>query len=78
MDVPDDPIVRADLLDLIRVQRESGLVLAVTYNYTGYPLVRQAREMILSGELDHVPEWAFYMAGGIDEKGTGPWKALVG
>src|SRR5690606_31943428 len=26
----------------------SGVVFAVTHNYTGYPLVRQAREMILS------------------------------
>src|SRR5687767_15421926 len=28
----------------------SGVVFAVTHNYTGYPLVRQAREMIASGE----------------------------
>jgi predicted dehydrogenase len=26
-------------------------VLAVTYNYTGYPMVRQAREMVANGEL---------------------------
>src|SRR5437870_5876883 len=30
---------------------KSGVVFAVTHNYTGYPLVRQAREMILGGEL---------------------------
>ena len=29
-------------------------VFAVTHNYTGYPLVRQAREMILSGELGDI------------------------
>jgi len=29
-------------------------VFAVTHNYTGYPLVRQAREMILSGELGEI------------------------
>ena len=28
---------------------QSGVVFAVTHNYTGYPLVRQAREMILVG-----------------------------
>jgi predicted dehydrogenase len=32
----------------------SGVVFAVTHNYTGYPLVRQAREMILGGELGEI------------------------
>ena len=32
----------------------SGVVFAVSHNYTGYPLVRQAREMILSGELGEI------------------------
>jgi len=32
----------------------AGVVFAVTHNYTGYPLVRQAREMILSGELGEI------------------------
>jgi predicted dehydrogenase len=33
---------------------KSGVVFAVTHNYTGYPLVRQAREMILGGELGEI------------------------
>jgi predicted dehydrogenase len=33
---------------------KSGAVFAVSHNYTGYPLVRQAREMILSGELGEI------------------------
>jgi len=33
---------------------DSNVVFAVTHNYTGYPLVRQAREMILSGELGEI------------------------
>lgn len=33
---------------------KSGVVFAVTHNYTGYPLVRQAREMIASGELGEI------------------------
>lgn len=33
---------------------QSGVVFAVTHNYTGYPLVRQAREMVLSGELGEI------------------------
>jgi predicted dehydrogenase len=32
----------------------AGVVFAVTHNYTGYPLVRQAREMILAGELGEI------------------------
>ncbi len=30
---------------------ETGKLFAVTYNYTGYPMVRQAREMVQSGML---------------------------
>ena len=33
---------------------DSGVVFAVTHNYTGYPLVRQARDMILNGELGEI------------------------
>ena len=32
----------------------AGVVFAVSHNYTGYPLVRQAREMVLSGELGEI------------------------
>jgi len=32
----------------------SGVVFALTHNYTGFPLVRQAREMILGGELGEI------------------------
>ncbi|MBH55569.1 MAG: oxidoreductase [Planctomycetaceae bacterium] len=32
----------------------SNVVFAVSHNYTGYPLVRQAREMILNGELGEI------------------------
>jgi predicted dehydrogenase len=36
------------LADLVRT---SNLVFAVTYNYTGYPMVRQARSMVADGTL---------------------------
>lgn len=39
---------------LAEVVKKSGVVFAVSHNYTGYPLVRQAREMILSGELGEI------------------------
>lgn len=37
--------------DLVKRARESKLVFAVTHHNTGYPMVRQAREMIAAGEL---------------------------
>lgn len=40
-----------DALDLERTVRRTGLLLAVTHNYTGHPMVRQAREMVAGGEL---------------------------
>jgi predicted dehydrogenase len=40
--------------DLAAIVKQSNVVFAVTHNYTGYPLVRQAREMALSGELGEI------------------------
>ena len=40
-----------DALDLVAAVRRTGLVFGVTHNYTGYPMVRQARAMIAAGEL---------------------------
>ena len=40
--------------ELLKVVEKSGVVFAVTHNYTGYPLVRQARDMVLNGELGEV------------------------
>jgi predicted dehydrogenase len=40
--------------ELAKVVDKSGAVFAVSHNYTGYPLVRQAREMIRSGELGEI------------------------
>lgn len=40
--------------ELATVVDQSGAVFAVTHNYTGYPLVRQARQMVLSGELGEI------------------------
>ena len=37
--------------DLVAQVRASGRLFAITYNYTGYPMVRQAREMVAAGEL---------------------------
>jgi predicted dehydrogenase len=40
--------------ELLKAVEKSGVVFAVTHNYTGNPLVRQAREMILGGELGEI------------------------
>ena len=40
--------------ELMGLVEKSNVVFAVTHNYTGYPLVRQAREMILGGEFGEI------------------------
>ena len=50
--------------ELIAVVKKTGVVFGVTHNYTGYPLVRQAREMIQNGELGEINAVrAFYIQG---------------
>ena len=41
----------AEARDLVALVRESGRLFIVTHNYTGYPLVRQARALVASGAL---------------------------
>lgn len=36
---------------LVKVARAKGAVLAVTYNYTGYPMVKRAAELVATGAL---------------------------
>jgi predicted dehydrogenase len=43
-----------DALDLAAAVRRSGLVFGLTHNYTGYPLIRQARAMVAAGELGRI------------------------
>jgi predicted dehydrogenase len=40
--------------ELARVVKKSGVVFGLTHNYTGNPLVRQAREMVHAGELGEI------------------------
>lgn len=50
--------------ELSRVVEKTGVVFGVTHNYTGYPLVRQAREMVRSAELGEINAVrAFYIQG---------------
>jgi predicted dehydrogenase len=43
-----------DALDLVRTVKRTGLVFGLTHNYTGFPMVREARERVLSGELGQI------------------------
>lgn len=51
--VCDKPLVHtsAQADALVATVQARGSVFGVTYNYTGYPMVRQAREMVRSGTL---------------------------
>ena len=54
--VCDKPLVHtsAQADDLVARVARQRTVFAVTYNYTGYPMVRQAREMVRSGVIGAV------------------------
>jgi predicted dehydrogenase len=51
--VCDKPLVHtsAQADDLVARVAKQGTVFAVTHNYTGYPMVRQAREMVRAGAI---------------------------
>lgn len=54
--VCDKPLVHtgAQARDLVAAVKQQGTVFGVTYNYTGYPLVRQMRHMVQSGAIGTV------------------------
>ena len=67
---------------LAELVQRAGVVFALTHNYSGYPLVRQAREMIQAGELGEIQAVrASYIQGWLrgTKPGTTPsrgaWKA---
>jgi predicted dehydrogenase len=39
---------------LVETVERTGVVFCVTYNYTGYPMVKQARHMVRGGELGEI------------------------
>jgi predicted dehydrogenase len=49
----DKPITTTveDAQTLAQLVKKSGLIFGLTHNYTGYPVIRQAREMVAAGEL---------------------------
>ena len=49
----DKPLTTSveDADELVRLTTERGLVFVVTYNYTGYPMIKEARERVSAGAL---------------------------
>ena len=43
-----------EALELEKKVKESGLVFALTHTYTGYPMVKQARELVKDGKLGKI------------------------
>ena len=54
--VCDKPLAtrREDARDLVERARERALLLGVTYPWAGFPMVREAREMVTAGEIGPV------------------------
>ena len=52
----DKPLVHTveQARDLVAAVEKSGVVFAVTYNYTGYPMVKQARYLVQQGVLGEI------------------------
>jgi predicted dehydrogenase len=52
----DKPLVTssAEAEELKRLATARGVVFAVTYNYSGYPMMRQARAMVAAGDLGEI------------------------
>lgn len=70
--ISDKPLTTtlADALDLVALQRQTGLVFGVTYSFAGHAMVRQARQMIAEGAIgkirqvhvEYFQEWAIDVA----------------
>jgi predicted dehydrogenase len=67
----DKPLTNelATALDLVARVRERGLIFCLTHNYSGYPMVREARAAVAAGELGdlHVVHVA-YMQGSLGSR----------
>ena len=44
----------ADAKKLVKAAKSANALFILTHNYTGYPMVRQARQMVASGELGKI------------------------
>jgi predicted dehydrogenase len=80
--VCDKPLVHtsAQADDLIKATERARTVFGVTYNYTGYPMVRQAREMVRAGAIGVIHKVVVeyrqgWLAPQLQSGDTGAWRA---
>ena len=68
-----------DADELVRIVEQTGAVFALTHNYTGYPMIRQAREMVVAGEVGEIQAVrASYLQGWLSGKKIEPNPARGG
>ncbi|NNC92495.1 MAG: Gfo/Idh/MocA family oxidoreductase [Acidimicrobiia bacterium] len=81
--VCDKPMTNTvdEALDIVRLVEKTGLVFCLTHNYTGYPMVRQARAMVEDGQLGEIRlvQVEYVQGGKADEQdpdpdGDVPWR----
>lgn len=71
-----------EALDLEKLVTEKGLTFALTHTYTGYPMVRQMRDIIASGALGNIQRidaqyyqgWINSIIHGTGSRITGVWR----
>ncbi len=66
-----------EALELKSIVEKTGKVFALTHNYTGYPMVKEARRMVKDGELGRILKVVAeypqgYATGSVDEVVEGP------
>jgi predicted dehydrogenase len=52
----DKPLVHSsrEAKALMELEKKSGVIFALTHNYSGYPMIRQAKEIVEAGELGEI------------------------
>ena len=68
----------AEALDIVREVDSTGLVFCLTHNYTGYPMVRQARAMVEDGQVGEIRlvQVEYVQGGKADESDPDPASGL--
>ena len=68
----------AEAMDVVRKVKATGLIFCLTHNYTGYPMVRQARAMVEAGELGEIRlvQVEYVQGGKADESDPDPTAEL--
>ena len=72
----DKPVTNSlgEAIEIVRKVSETGLVFCLTHNYTGYPMVRQARAMVQDGQVGEVRlvQVEYVQGGKADERDPDP------